>query len=68
MEASKVRGEYIEHFETAARTGLTHGEAGWILEGNHSMNRGLEAMGGRIVKRCRIYERELVGQPAASSL
>ena len=50
---------YIEHFETAARTGLTHGEAGWILEGNHSMNRGLEAMGGRIVKRCRIYEREL---------
>ena len=50
---------YIEHFETAARTGLTHGEAGWILESNHSMNRGLEAMGGRIVKRCRVYERQL---------
>jgi GNAT superfamily N-acetyltransferase len=50
---------YIEHFETAARTGLTHGEAGWVLESNRSMNRGLEAMGGRIVKRCRIYEREL---------
>ena len=50
---------YIEHFETAARTGLTHGEAGWILEDNRSMNRGLEAMGGRIVKRCRIYERDL---------
>ena len=50
---------YIEHFETAARTGLTHGEAGWILECNHSMHRGLEAMGGRIVKRCRIYERNL---------
>ncbi len=50
---------YIEHFETAARTGLTHGEAGWILESNRSMNRGLEAMGGRIVKRCRVYERQL---------
>jgi GNAT superfamily N-acetyltransferase len=50
---------YIEHFETAARTGLTHGEAGWILETNKSMNRGLEAMGGRISKRCRVYEREL---------
>ena len=51
---------YIEHFETAARTGLTHGEAGWILETNSSMNRGLEAMGGRIAKRCRVYERLLV--------
>jgi GNAT superfamily N-acetyltransferase len=50
---------YIEHFETAARTGLTHGEAGWVLECNRSMNRGLEAMGGRIVKRCRVYERAL---------
>jgi GNAT superfamily N-acetyltransferase len=50
---------YIEHFDTAARTGLTHGEAGWILETNKSMNRGLEAMGGRIVKRCRVYERPL---------
>ncbi len=50
---------YIEHFDTASRTGLTHGEAGWILETNSSMNRGLEAMGGRIVKRCRVYERPL---------
>ena len=52
---------YMEHFETAARTGITHGEAGWILESNRSMNRGLEAMGGRIVKRCRIYEHVLSG-------
>jgi hypothetical protein len=36
-----------------------HGEAGWILESNRSMNRGLEAMGSRIVKRCRVYERML---------
>jgi GNAT superfamily N-acetyltransferase len=50
---------YMEHFETAARTRIKRGEAGWILEVNHSMNRGLEAMGGRIVKRCRIYERLL---------
>jgi GNAT superfamily N-acetyltransferase len=50
---------YIEHFQTAARTGLVHGEAGWILENNRSMNRGLEAMGGRVVKRCRVYERRL---------
>jgi GNAT superfamily N-acetyltransferase len=55
---------YIEHFETAARTGLVHGEAGWILETNRSMNRGLEAMGGRVVKRCRVYERQLEALPA----
>lgn len=35
------------------------GEPGWILETNHGMNRGLEAMGGRVAKACRIYERLL---------
>ena len=33
------------------------GEAGWILETNSGMNRGLEAMNGRIVKRYRVYQR-----------
>jgi hypothetical protein len=32
---------------------------GWILETNKAMNRGMEAMGGRVVKRFRIYERLL---------
>jgi hypothetical protein len=32
---------------------------GWILENNKSMNRGMEAMGGRVVRRLRMYEREL---------
>jgi GNAT superfamily N-acetyltransferase len=50
---------YVEHFETAARTPLKRGEAGWILETNEAMNRGLEAMGGEIVKRYRVYERPL---------
>jgi GNAT superfamily N-acetyltransferase len=58
---------YIEHFDMAAATPVNQGEAGWILETNSSMNRGLEAMGGRISKRCRIYERrfEPDAQPAA---
>jgi GNAT superfamily N-acetyltransferase len=50
---------YVEHFDTAARTGLVKGEAGWILEDNRNMNRALEAMGGRIVRRFRLYERSL---------
>jgi GNAT superfamily N-acetyltransferase len=50
---------YVEHFDNAARTNLKHGEAGWILETNRAMNRGLEAMNGRVVKRYRIYEQSL---------
>ena len=32
---------------------------GWILETNHSMNRAMEELGGRIVKRFRVYEQML---------
>jgi hypothetical protein len=32
---------------------------GWILETNKAMNRGMQAMGGRIVKRYRMYEQGL---------
>jgi hypothetical protein len=48
-------------------TPVGHGEAGWILETNTGMNRGLEAMGARIVKTCRIYEQvfEPGAEPAA---
>ncbi len=35
------------------------GEMGWILETNTPMNRGMEAMGGEVVKRYRMYERVL---------
>ena len=56
---------YLEHFDTAARTRIKTGEPGWILETNRSMNRGLEAMGGRIVKTCRVYERAL--EPGATA-
>jgi GNAT superfamily N-acetyltransferase len=50
---------YVEHFNVAARMPQKSGEAGWILETNEAMNRGLEAMGGEIVKRYRLYERAL---------
>jgi GNAT superfamily N-acetyltransferase len=50
---------YVEHFDTAARRPQHWGEMGWILETNRAMNRGMEAMGGRIIKRYRVYERVL---------
>ena len=49
---------YVEHFDVAARHPRIHGgEMGWILESNEAMNRGMEMMGGRVVKRYRMYER-----------
>jgi hypothetical protein len=50
---------YLAFFDAGERTPQHWGEAGWILENNSAMNRGLEAMGGRIVKRYRVYERML---------
>jgi hypothetical protein len=47
---------YVEHFDMAKVTPQKWGEMGWILETNRSMNRGMEAMGGRVVKRYRVYE------------
>jgi GNAT superfamily N-acetyltransferase len=50
---------YELHFDAAEARPQDGGEMGWILETNTAMNRGMEAMGGRVVKRYRIYEREL---------
>lgn len=50
---------YQLHFDAAEVRPQTWGEMGWILETNWPMNRGMEAMGGEIVKRYRVYEREL---------
>ena len=50
---------YVEHFATASRVPQKWGEMGWILETNRNMNRAMEAMGGRIVRRFRVYERVL---------
>jgi GNAT superfamily N-acetyltransferase len=50
---------YVEHFDTASRVPQKWGEMGWILETNHNMNRAMEAMGGRVVRRFRVYERDL---------
>ena len=43
----------------AGATPQTWGEMGWILETNKDMNRAMEAMHGRIVRRYRVYEQDL---------
>jgi GNAT superfamily N-acetyltransferase len=50
---------YQLHFDAAEARPQKGGEMGWILETNTAMNRGMEAMGGTVVKRYRMYGREL---------
>lgn len=53
-------GLYLKHLETAGKPGaIEGGEMGWILETNEPMNRAMEGMGGKVVKRYRIYERAI---------
>jgi len=52
-------GLYVENFRMAERKPQSGGEMGWILESNTAMNRGMEAMGARVIKRLRMYERFL---------
>jgi GNAT superfamily N-acetyltransferase len=50
---------YQLHYDAAEARPQKGGEMGWILETNKPMNRGMEMMGGKVVKRYRMYEREL---------
>ena len=55
-------GLYLRHLEEAAKPGaIGGGEMGWILETNKPMNRAMEGMGGKVVKKYRLYERALSG-------
>jgi GNAT superfamily N-acetyltransferase len=50
---------YTLHFEAAEKTGIHLAELGWILETNDPINRALEGLNGRIVRRFRLYETAL---------
>src|SRR6195256_4482837 len=55
---------YIGHIENAREPGgIWWGEMGWILETNEPMNRAMEGMGGKIVKRYRIFDKALDSEP-----
>jgi len=49
----------IEGLRVGFEAGVRESEASWILEDNVMMCRVLEAIGGRVYKRYRIYERSL---------
>jgi GNAT superfamily N-acetyltransferase len=61
-------GLYLKHLETAAGPGtIAGGEMGWILETNGPMNRAMEGMGGKVVKKYRLYEKALKADPGRGS-
>jgi GNAT superfamily N-acetyltransferase len=51
---------YIEHYDMAAKGRVYRGELGWILEDN-PINKGMEALGGTVIRKLRVYRRELGG-------
>jgi GNAT superfamily N-acetyltransferase len=50
---------YRDVWDACVRRKIVRVETGWILETNEPMNRAMEALTGKIVKRYRIYERLL---------
>ncbi|HZU59857.1 MAG TPA: GNAT family N-acetyltransferase [Solirubrobacteraceae bacterium] len=55
---------YRDVWDSVGRRDFVRAETGWILEVNQAMNRAMEALTGRIIKRYRIYERLL--EPGAA--
>jgi GNAT superfamily N-acetyltransferase len=47
----------IEGLNVGIKAGVTESEASWILEDNTQMRRVLEAIGGRVYKTYRLYEK-----------
>jgi hypothetical protein len=57
---------YLAQYGSGERTRQKGGEMGWVLETNHAMNRAMEALGGRVVKRFRVYDRLLEDRASAA--
>jgi len=50
---------YRDVWDSVFRRNIIRAETGWILEVNEPMNRAMEALTGKIVKRYRVYERPI---------
>jgi GNAT superfamily N-acetyltransferase len=60
LEEHRVKGIealfYQEGFRVAIRKGYRWAEFSWILEDNYKVRRGIEAMGGVVYRKYRIYD------------
>jgi len=50
---------YLDALKTGKKRKVKGGELSWTLEDNVGINSGIEAMGGKIIKKYRIYEKKI---------
>ncbi len=50
---------YLEALKTGIKRKIKGGELSWTLEDNEGINNGITAMGGKVIKKYRIYEKAL---------
>ena len=50
---------YLEALKTGKKRKIKGGELSWTLEDNEGINNGISAMGGKIIKKYRLYEKGL---------
>jgi hypothetical protein len=55
-----------EAYRRGREAGERSAEASWILEDNEPMNRAMVAMGTRIYRRWRVYDRDVLSVPAGT--
>ena len=64
LRGGRAAALYRDIWDACLRRNKPRVETGWILEINEPMNRAMEALTGRIVKRYRLYERLLEADAA----
>ncbi len=50
---------YLEALKTGKKRRIKGGELSWTLEDNEGINSGISAMGGKIIKKYRIYSKKI---------
>src|SRR5262249_36199188 len=50
---------HLEALQTGKKRKIKGGELSWTLEDNDGINNGIAAMGGEIIKKYRLYEKQL---------
>ncbi len=53
---------YVELYKRGTRKGYNWGELSWTLEDNAPINIAIRALGGRVSKRYRLYEKSIEGK------
>jgi GNAT superfamily N-acetyltransferase len=50
---------YVEILKAGRKRGVMGGELSWTLEDNDGVNNGIAAMGAKVIKKYRVYEKTI---------